>query len=112
MSGVLAFEAGSCGHEFLSQTWDELGWSHSIHIGSLISYRARAFCSMLQRQYSWPVTMYQGVRLSVRVPSELLEAQVQAKWCLTCLSSILKISSGQFPETGCSPCSHLVGKCF
>lgn len=64
---------------------------------------------LLERLYNWPVTMYQGVGLCMGVPSELLEAQVQAKWYLTCSFSILKIVSGQFPEARCSLCSHLVG---
>lgn len=85
----------------------------SLHVGSLISSRAQAFLPyVIGETVELAMTIYQGAGLSVRVPSELLEAWTLAKWSLTYLSSLLNISrpgSGQFPGARYNPCSHLVG---
>ena len=96
--GVLTLESGSCSHWIPVPRLGGVGLK-SLHVGSLISYKAHAFLPCVIGR-TVELAIFQGVGLPVRVPSGLLEAWVQVEWCWTCLSSICKInrpSLGQFP---------------
>ena len=63
----------------------------SLHIGSLISYRAFLPC-VIGETLELAMTFYQGVGMAVRIPRELLETWILTEWCLPYLSSFLKIN--------------------
>ena len=83
----------------------------SLHIGSLISYRA-FLPYVIGETLELAMTFYQGVGMSVRIPRELLETWILTEWCLPYLSSLLKISrpaQGNSQGLGTTHVVNLVG---
>lgn len=77
MSGVLAFEIESYGHELPSHAWE--GWGEVTPYWPLTSYRAPAFLPSVAGETLGLANDHLFTGLSVRVSGEFLEAWILAE---------------------------------